>query len=175
MFDLIRNSLKSNKANYDVYNRHRNEISSIRQLVELINEEDSLRTPAVSNAVEEVKGCGERLNTFLESVKNRSESTRIEQFGHAMITGSGDETELQRIMQDLGRAKSNLTNSILLCNIGLVRDVNNSVKVNTSVLERLDALIKARLGMNYTLRMKKLIEGRRAMGNFSLCCLHIEH
>lgn len=159
--------MKSTDELHKLFNQHAEEVSRVNQLVVLVRDEESLQTAAVKVALQDVEKHGKELEEHLKYIKFQVERNRLEQIGHALSSGSDDKNTLRGIMQVLGNSKMNLLSYILICNVGLVRGVDNSVKVNTTTLESLDGLIKSRLGIEDTLRIKKLVGDRQSSGKFS--------
>ena len=63
-------------------------------------------------------------------------------------------------MRNLGNAKQDLGMYIQLANVGLVREVGETVRVNTVAVDAVNKLLTKNLGSAYSLNIAQRIEGR---------------
>jgi hypothetical protein len=164
LFNTIKNAVNSVRDLPKVIDKHTKELKRIKDLVNLIQAEQALRTLAVGAAAEHVQDGAEKLRQRLELLKKHSETSKVEQVIRAFISGS-NESKVEKIMKELVEAKLGLVANMLVVNVGLTQGVDKSLKVNTATIQRVNDLIQERLGDNTkSLKLAERMKGRAANG-----------
>jgi hypothetical protein len=179
LFNTIKNAVNSVRDLPKVIDKHTKELKRIKDLVNLIQAEQALRTLAVGAAAEHVQDGAEKLRQRLELLKKHSETSKVEQVIRAFISGS-NESKVEKIMKELVEAKLGLVANMLVVNVGLTQGVDKSLKVNTATIQRVNDLIQERLGDNTkSLKLAERMKGRAANGEllplhaFCFCSLFV--
>ena len=126
--------------------------------MELIREENDLKTPGVGAAIRALEGVGNTLREHLLQIAGVEGP--VKEFFHQLVKWKREEDRLERVMRDLGNAKMNLTMYIQLANVGLVRGVGHAVQVNIAEVGEINKLLIKKLGSGHVLRISQLLEGK---------------
>lgn len=173
LFQTIRDAVNGQEELRSVVDQHFNTVARLNELVDLVKVEEALKTEAISSALNNVKEAGDELVKQLEAAAKRLNKKAIRRIVKALFPSPEDQRELEAKVTKLEQARTNLFNHVMICNVGLTRDANKSIKVNTSILDSMDRTIKERLGTTNTLRIKQLIEGRERTSMYHVDRLQI--
>jgi hypothetical protein len=118
----IRKARQRQKALFDV--QHESELSRVKAMIGIIQDEESLRTASVCSEVVRLRDVQDKLVKLLEQLDPRHK-TSVQQFSHQLKNGSSDESKMYAIMNELGQVKSMLLLRIQVANVGVMRDVQH--------------------------------------------------
>lgn len=154
-----------------ILEKYSNELKTIKTIIEVVDDEQSLQTANVHSEVEKVKKIEGRLKDCLKTAeKNSKESVKpMAQFSHQLFKGSNDEKKISEIMMELGSVKATLCLHIQLSSVGVMRDMENKLVAKLDVIEHVNQTLVELLGQTGGLRIKGLLENRTARGK--LCDL----
>jgi hypothetical protein len=166
VFGRIRRARQRQKALLDVFAQHESELSSVKAMIGIIQDEESLRTASVCSEVVRLKGVQDKLVKLLEQLDPRSQ-TSVQQFSHQLMKGSADESKINAIMNELGQVKSMLLLRIQVANVGVMRDVQQGLVANTEVIARVDSFLKEEVSGCEGLRIARLLQGRHPSSKYA--------
>ncbi|KAI0548872.1 hypothetical protein F4679DRAFT_548968 [Xylaria curta] len=161
LFHYTKTALNKQKNLRKLLKRYPNEVSNVKHLLDFVEEEPALHTIGVRLAAEEIRDAGAKLCDSLEKVKERLDGGKLDQVLN-FFSQSDAKGEVQERMDELTNAKLYFISTILMVNVGLTKGADNSIKVNTATLERLDTLIHDKLGDNESFKIKAIVQGRTA-------------
>ncbi|KXX76194.1 hypothetical protein MMYC01_208624 [Madurella mycetomatis] len=160
----LREARQRQKDLAGVLDRHAQELAETHRMVALIRNEEALQTAAVATkliAMETVaQGLVATLTRIHTSVGDNGKQRRLTQFFYQLAHGSRDEADLQTAMEDLGRAKADLGLCISVAHVGLSRGLQDTLVLNTHLLERVDSAVRTVVGNDHGLLIGKLARGR---------------
>lgn len=137
-------------------------------MVVLVRNEEALQTAAVAAELVALEGVAQGLVATLTriqtSVGDSGKQRRLTQFFYQLAHGSRDEADLHAAMEDLGRAKADLGLCISVAHVGLSRGLQDTLVLNTRLLERVDSAVRAVVGDDQGLLIGKLARGRPVRG-----------
>jgi hypothetical protein len=155
----IRKVRQRQKAPLDVLAQHESELSSIKAMISIIQDEDSLRTATVYSEVVRLRDIQDKLVKLLRHLDPRLK-TPVQQSAHQLMNGSFDESKLCVIMNELGQVKSMLLLRLQVANVGVMRDMQQGLVANTEVIGRVDQFLKEEVSGCEGLRIARLLQGR---------------
>ncbi|RGP69895.1 hypothetical protein FLONG3_7651 [Fusarium longipes] len=141
-----------------VLDTYRRELISTRDILQIVRDEDALQTAAVGNELVEIENVSTKIVELLKTLTQEKGSVR--QFTHQLVHGSRDERKLSDIFEQLGRAKFNLMMRMQAAHVGLTRKLDNSIAVNTSIVERVNRLLEPVLEEGQGLKIAKFLHDR---------------
>jgi hypothetical protein len=147
-----------------VFNTYNRELTSTRNIIQIVRDEQALQTIAVASELQEMSTVLERLVDVLRVFND--EKSSIRQFAHQLVRGSKDTRNLGDAIEDLGRVKFNLMLRIQAAHVGLTKSLDNSIAVNTNAVERVNNLLEPVLGEGRGLHIANLLRDRHARGMF---------
>lgn len=156
----IRKARQRQKALLDVLAQHESELNSVKAMIGIITDEESLRTASVCSEVVRLRDVQDKLVKLLEQLDPRFR-TSVQQFSHQLKDGSSDESKMYAIMNELGQVKSMLLLRIQVANVGVMRDMQQRLVANTEVIARVDRFLKEELSGCDGLKIARLLQGRR--------------
>jgi ribosome-binding factor A len=162
----IRKAHQRQKALLDVLAQHESELSSVRAMIGIIQDEKDLQTANVYSEVMRLKDVQEKLVKLLGELDPRLKKPVL-QFAHQLTKGSSDETRLFGIMSELGQVKSMLLLRIQVANVGVMRDMQQGLVANTEVIARVDEFLREEVGSCEGLKIARLLQGRDPSGEYS--------
>jgi hypothetical protein len=142
--------------------RHQHELEITRNIIQMVKDEEALHTAGVASELVELDKVAGRLVAALGNL--RSNRGRVAQFFHQLVLGEKDEGDLTRLMAELERAKSNLGLRICVAQVGLTRGLDETLVVNTNMVERIDAAVQSVLGEGKGLEIAKAVRDRPTNG-----------
>jgi hypothetical protein len=161
----IRKARQRQKTLLDVLAQNEGELSSVKSLIGIIQDEESLRTASVCAEVVRLRDVQDKLVKLLVQLDPRLK-TPVLQFAHQLKNGSSDESKLYAIMNELGQVKSMLLLRIQVANVGVMRDVQQGLVANTEVIARVDQFLKDEVDGCEGLRIARLLKGRRPSSKY---------
>ncbi|KAE9964633.1 hypothetical protein BLS_008188 [Venturia inaequalis] len=152
----------------EVLDRHACELNSLKDIIELIDDEDSLQTATVAAELVRLRSVEDRLVKLLKELDSTSKGA-VKQYAHQLSHGSTEEKRLAVIMEELCQVKSALLLRIQVASVGVMRGVGGLVLANADAIARVDSFLQERLGDGKGLKIARLIKGRRpsSEGNVS--------
>ncbi|KAI1354276.1 hypothetical protein F5Y01DRAFT_273506 [Xylaria sp. FL0043] len=164
LFAYTRDALNKPKNLRKLLDRYPNEVSNVKRLLDLVEKETALQTEAVKLAAVEIRDASSNLCNSLEKVKERLDGGKLDQV-ISFFTQSDTKGEVQDRMDELTNAKLYFISTVQLVIVGITKGTDNSIKINTTTLQRLDKLLHERLGNIESFKIKKIIDGRTADAN----------
>ena len=162
LFERIRDAHDRQKGLPQLIDKYVGEIIQTKGIVELVKNENSLKTPSVGGAINRLDSVGKALLEHLTRISNTKGP--IQDFFYQLVSGKKGEDKLENIMKDLGNAKMDLSIQIQVANVGLIQAVGQAVQVNTAAVEKINKMLIETLGSGHVLRISQLIEGRSSNG-----------
>jgi hypothetical protein len=162
----IRKAHQRQKALLDVLAQHESELSSVKAMIGIIQDEKTLQTATVYSEVMRLEDVQKKLVKLLGELDPMLRKP-ILQFAHQLTKGSSDEARLAGIMSELGQVKSMLLLRIQVANVGVMRDVQQGLVANTEIIARVDQFLKEEVDGCEGLKIARLLHGRRASGEYS--------
>jgi hypothetical protein len=162
----IRKAHQRQKALLDVLAQHESELSSVKAMIGIIQDEKTLQTATVYSEVMRLEDVQKKLVKLLGELDPMLRKP-ILQFAHQLTKGSSDEARLAGIMSELGQVKSMLLLRIQVANVGVMRDVQQGLVANTEIIARVDQFLKEEVDGCEGLKIARLLHGRRASGKYS--------
>ncbi|QYT00292.1 hypothetical protein H0G86_007381 [Trichoderma simmonsii] len=154
-----------------VLDHHGQVLVETQRIVTLVKEEEALQTAAVAAELVTldmvVKGVVDVL-TRIQTNGQGKRSGRVPQIFYQLTHGSRDEADLRGVMENLGRAKGDLGLCISVAHVGLSRGMQDTLVLNTRLLERVDSAVRAVVGNDQGLVIGKLARGRPVQENGTL-------
>ncbi|PMD51242.1 uncharacterized protein K444DRAFT_620384 [Hyaloscypha bicolor E] len=166
----LRRAFERQKEMAAVLEKHDLELNNLISLVRTIEDEKDLRTDAVSK---ELKKLGDIERELVDCLNGIDPGTKgkVHQIAHQLFHGSKEERKLANIMNDLTRAKLDLSFRVQVASVGVIRDVGDAVLVNAETINRIDRCLRELLGEGKGLRIAKLLRDgcpQDQDGNFRL-------
>lgn len=162
----IRQAHERQKELSAVLTKHALELTKIKNTIQIVRDEKVLQTAAIVGELVEMDKIANRLVMALRAIGNAK--GRALQFIHQLVHGSDDESTLVKIMDEINRSQSNLGLHISVAHVGLTRTLQNAMLVNTTIVERIDAVIQSVLGEGQGLRIATIIGNRPVQGSANL-------
>lgn len=139
-------------------------------MIGVVEEEEALRTPNVASTLVRLAGINQALQAHLREMgKSTRKSFCWGLFGQ-LFSGQREQDKLDEIMGELGSVKQDLSMYIQLANVGLVRGVDHTVRVNTAAVEAVNRVLHERLGLGLrltqALKWSQLFKERPKNGNY---------
>jgi len=155
----LRKAREQYKELASVLDSLRQELENAKAIIQVVRDEDSLQTAAVTAQLVDMERLTNGLANFLSLLDPGSKGT-WRKFFHQLTAGSKDEKALTTKIDELGRAKVSLIVRIQVAGVGLLHNVGKDVVVNTAVVNRVDNHLRQILGEGNGLKVAKLIENR---------------
>jgi hypothetical protein len=162
----LRKAHQSGKELVEVINRHERELKSIQTIIEIIDDEEALKTEAVTKEIFRLKNVESELVKHLERLDPQQRGP-AKQFVHQLMYGSAEERKLASIMTELCHVKTDLLLRISVANVGVQGTVKDQLVANTEVINRVDRFLRKELN-GVGLKIAQLVKGRRLSSMFSV-------
>ncbi|KAF1919370.1 hypothetical protein BDU57DRAFT_443035 [Ampelomyces quisqualis] len=147
------------KALIDVLARHENELSSIKAIVGIIDDEEDLQIASVAAELTRLRKVQCKLVKLLEELDPKRKGA-AKQFARQLTKGSSDEQRLGEIMNELGQVKAMLLLRIQVANVGVMHNMEKRLVANTEVILRVDQFLREEFNGCEGLRIARLLKGR---------------
>ncbi|KAK1144194.1 hypothetical protein N8T08_005607 [Aspergillus melleus] len=177
LVERVRNAHARQKELAAVLESYRHEIHMTTCIVNIVKNEEALQTAGVASSLVEINKIGVRMKEFLETLQPAERGT-LRQFAHQLVRGSDDDSRLRTFMNQLIRAKLDLSLKIQVANVGLTRSVGDRMVVNVATIDRIDSLLQSTFGEGKGLKIANLInhqvpdgDNTVALGDKELGCL----
>jgi hypothetical protein len=108
MTERIRKAHEQQKDLANLLSTHHDELRNMCDIVQIVKDEESLRTAAVTSQLVNIEAVATKLVDCLKTLDPGTKSS-LRQFAHQLVRGSEDEKKLERLMDKLSRAKSSLS------------------------------------------------------------------
>jgi hypothetical protein len=161
----LRKAHERQKKLSEVLDRHECDLKSIKAIVEIIDDEDSLQTASVASELVRLKEVEDKLVKLLKELDSSSKGS-LKQFTHQLVHGSSEEKRLAVIMDELCHVKSALLLRIQVASVGVMQTVGNMVLANADAIARVDSFLQDQLGEGKGLKIARLLKGRRPQSMF---------
>jgi vacuolar-type H+-ATPase subunit I/STV1 len=166
VFRRLRKAHQRQKTLLDVLEQHESELKSVKDIIGIIDDEETLQTASVATELVRLKYVQNKLVKFLEELDPKPRG-KVQQYARQLTKGSSDESRLSQIMTELGQVKSMLVLRIQVANVGVIQDMGKQFVANTEVIERIDEFLKEEIGGCKGLKIARLIKGRRPSSKHS--------
>jgi hypothetical protein len=143
----------------DVLAQHKSELSSIKAIVGIIDDEKDLQTLSVAAELARLRKVQCKLVKLLEEL-DPTRRGAAQEFARQLTKGSSDEKKLGEIMNELGQVKAMLLLRIQVVNVGVMRDMEKRLVANTEVIKRVDQFLREEVDGCPGLRIARLLKGR---------------
>ncbi|KAM3548798.1 hypothetical protein MY1884_009022, partial [Beauveria asiatica] len=153
----IREAVERHKELPALIEKYSVEVSRIKAIVELVRDEEALKTPNVGDAIIRIRAVSEVLSCHLG--KTATTKGPVHGFFKQLVSGQQLQERLERIMSDLGDSKQDLCLSLQLVSVGLTRGLGDAIQVNISTVNSVDKLLERTLGSGHDLRISRLLKG----------------
>ncbi|RYP75987.1 hypothetical protein DL771_002059 [Monosporascus sp. 5C6A] len=154
---LIKKAVEQQKSLAAVLRTYGAEVEDTKDLVDLVKNQEPLQTAAVIATIRRVEAIGQALNKHLMHIgKDRGP---VKEFAHQLKQGSADQRELGSIMEQLAVAKQNLIVQIQIANVGLTKDVNKAIAINTKLVMEMNEVVQKTLGQERGLKIASFLAG----------------
>ncbi|RYP43937.1 hypothetical protein DL768_009568 [Monosporascus sp. mg162] len=152
---LIKKAVEQRKSLAELLQTYGAEVEDTKTLVDLVRNQEPLQTAAVIATIRRVEAIGRALNKHLTHVgKDRG---AVKGFAHQLKQGSADQRELDSIMEQLAVAKRNLTVQIQIANVGLTKNVNEAIAINTKLVMEMNEVVQKTLGEERGLNIARFL------------------
>jgi hypothetical protein len=146
-----------------VLSSHHDELIDIKNIIQVVKDEEVLRTAAITSQLVRIEDLAERPVECLETMDPGTKNS-LRQFAHQLVQGSKDEEAIANRMNDLGREKARLSLRIQVANVGLMRTVGDTVVANGKVINRIDLLLQQVFGEGQGLKLAEFLRNQSAQG-----------
>ncbi|KAL9119463.1 MAG: hypothetical protein Q9187_003984 [Circinaria calcarea] len=157
----VRKAHEQQKNLAKVLRSHYDELISTRKTIQIVEDEDALRTAAVVSELVKLEDVAARLVDCLEKMVPGTKGS-MRQLAHQLVQGSRDENALADIMNKLSRANSSLSLHIQVANVGLMRTIRDNFVANAEVVNRIDLVLQQVFGEGRGLKLAELLRYRSA-------------
>ncbi|GAW23060.1 hypothetical protein ANO14919_126100 [Xylariales sp. No.14919] len=158
LFERVHEAVKRQKELPRLIWEYQSVVSRLESIVNLVREEDALKTPHVGESIAQIHDVGRGLKDHLEIMG--SPQGLVRGFFRQLLHGKSLWNKLESIMRDLESAKLNLTIHIQISNVELTRGVGAAVHINTVTVEETNRRLREIDGEDFQLRISQLLEGR---------------
>ena len=155
----LRQAYDRQKESAGVFDRHLQEFSSIRTIIQIIQDEDALQTEPVGATLVRLKATEDHLVNFLRRIEP-GQKHPLQQFSHQLVHGSKEQKSLESIMTELTRVKTDLFMNIQVAHVGVTRSFGNMVVANSEVIRRIDRRLVQVFGSSGGLKIAQLLKDR---------------
>lgn len=159
----LRKAHERQKNLVGVLARHENELSSVKAIIGIIDDEEDLHIPSVGGELARLQEVQTRLAKLLEALDPKSRG-KLNQIAHQFVQGSTDEKNLSDIMNELAQVKAMLLLRIQVANVGVMRTMQKELVANTVVIQRIDDYLRQHISNCKGLRIARLLKDRRPSG-----------
>ncbi|RAK72390.1 uncharacterized protein BO72DRAFT_463071 [Aspergillus fijiensis CBS 313.89] len=134
------------------------ELRSAQSIIQVVADEPDLQTAEISAQLVRTEALVQKLVDLLRSLSAENHPrSAARQFFHQLTQGSRDEKALSALVDQIYRAKADLTVLIQVAGVGLVRTTDNTLAANTEIINRVDRHIREVLGDGRGLMIGRLI------------------
>lgn len=151
-----------------------NDLSSIAQVIELVQTIEEIRTRGVLKALANMLKHAEKLDDHIQQVKKKSSTgSSLRRAAHHFMTGPEDLEHTTKVVSELASLKATLILHIQVAHVGLVVQNDQDKKANpgcthmldSSVLHEVNHIVEQRLGKGQGLKIAEVLRDRSADGD----------
>jgi len=160
---ILRRLAKAYESQKDLsqtLDRYKSELESVKAIIGIIDDEETLRTASVNFELMRLKDIEDKLVQHLKQLDTAPRGA-MKEFAHQLMHGSSDEKKLAVIMDDLNQVKTALLLRIQVASVGVVNAVGNNIVANAEAINRIDRFLQDELGDGVGLKIARLLKGRR--------------
>jgi len=161
----VRTAYERQRELASVLDSYNDELVTIRDVLQIVRDEESLRTAAVASQIDGIESLARKLNICLQALDPGPKGF-VRQLTHQLAHGSKEEKTLADIMDALGHAKSDLSLHVQVANVGLIRTVGDKLFANAEVIGRVDLVLQQVFGEGRGLKIAALLGNRPTQGTF---------
>jgi vacuolar-type H+-ATPase subunit I/STV1 len=162
----LRKAHQRQKNLVDVIARHENELSSVKAIIGIIDDEEELHIPSVGGELVRLQEVQTRLAKLLEALDPKTKG-KMNQIARQFVQGSADEKKLSGIMDELAHVKALLLLRIQVANVGVMRTVQKELVANAVVIQRIDDYLREHVSNCKGLRIARLLKDRRPSSEYT--------
>ena len=159
----LRKAHQRQKQLAEVLNQHDCELSSVKTIIGIIDDEKEVQTANVASELLRLKKVQSKLVSVLNDLDPRPKGA-VKQYTHQLLHGSADEEKLRKTMDELCRVKTSLLLHIQVANVGVMRNMEKQLVANTEVIQQIDEFLTEQLGEGKGLKIARVLQGRRPSG-----------
>ncbi|KAH7258904.1 uncharacterized protein BKA55DRAFT_561760 [Fusarium redolens] len=146
-----------------------NDLSSIAQVIELVQTIKEIRTKGVLKALANMLKHAEKLDNHVQQVKKKSSTgSSCRRVAHHFMTGPEDLEHANRMVTELATLKATLILHIQVAHVGLVVQNDQDKQENpgcthmldSSVLHEVNQVVEHRLGKGQGLKIAEVLQGK---------------
>lgn len=145
---------------------HLTELTSLRDVIHIVEEEGALQTTNVAATLARLKASEKKLIAWLKRVDPGSKSS-MQQFSRQLAYGSKDQKLLTEIMNEISRAKTDLCMDINVAHVGVTRTVESGVVANSKAVRRIERRPARFSSKERELNTARPLEDRSTHGEFA--------
>ncbi|RKK08866.1 hypothetical protein BFJ66_g9122 [Fusarium oxysporum f. sp. cepae] len=147
------------------------DLSSIAQVIELVQTIEEIRTKGVLKALANMLKHAEKLHDHVQQVKKKSNTgSTFRRAAHHFMTGPEDLEHANRVVKELASLKTTLILHIQVAHVGLVVQNDQDKRANpdcthmldSSVLHEVNQVVEQRLGKGQGLKIAEVLRGKSA-------------
>ncbi|KAI1039588.1 hypothetical protein LB505_009550 [Fusarium chuoi] len=151
-----------------------NDLSSIAQVIELVQTIEEIRTRGVLKALANMLKHAEKLDDHIQQVKKKgSTGSSLRRAAHHFMTGPEDLEHTNRVVNELASLKTTLILHIQVAHVGLVVQNDQDKRANpgcthmldSSILNGVNHIVEQRLGKGQGLKIAEFLRDRSADGD----------
>ncbi|KAF5637757.1 hypothetical protein F52700_4459 [Fusarium sp. NRRL 52700] len=149
-----------------------NDLSSIAQVIELVQTIEEIRTKGVLKALSNMLKHAQKLDDHVQQVKKKSSTgSSLRRAAHSFMAGPEDLEHTSRVVKELASLKTTLILHIQVAHVGLVVQNDQDKRANcihmldSSVLHEVNQLVEQRLGKGQGLKIAEVLRGKSADGD----------
>jgi flagellar hook-basal body complex protein FliE len=161
----VRKAYERQRELASVLDSYNDELVTIKGVLQIVRDEESLRTAAVASQLDGIESLARKLNMCLQALDPGAKGF-VRQFTHQLAHGSKEEKALADIMDALGHAKSDLSLHVQVANVGLIRTVGDKLVANAEVIGRVDLVLQQVFGEGRGLKIAALLKNKHPQGTF---------
>lgn len=158
IFSRIRAAHERQKHISTVIDSHKEEVSSITNIISIVREEKALQTASVVSELINIETIGQKLVRSLQTLEKSKGN--IHQLAYQLVHGANNEKTLAAIMAKLAHVKGNLSLKIQVANVGLLRNAQDTITANATIIEEVNSKLERVLGEGRGLKIVQLLADR---------------
>jgi hypothetical protein len=149
----VRKAYERQRELASLLDSYKDELVTIKDVLQIVRDEESLRTAAVASQLHGIESLARKLNICLQALDPGARGF-VRQFTHQLAHGSKDEEA------------SDLSLRVQVANVGLTRTVGDKLVANAEVIGRVDLVLQQVFGEGRGLKIADLLKNRNTQGTF---------
>lgn len=150
-------SAKDKKHTQALIKSNRKEVASLKDIVAIVDKEETLRTQAITAEIAEIAVLAQNLEDLLNSMENAN-------FATAFIHGKDQKAELTFFTGEIVKLKSNLMLKIQSAHVGLTILANQKCAAQVQKIESVDAMLRKLISDFEGLLIADIVTGKEPGG-----------